>query len=380
MDFDLTEDQQLLAKTVADFRKSRSPVSRFRELRDADGPGWDPAIWREMGELGWLGACFSEEAGGFGGCFVDAALILEQLGRSLVPEPYLASVVLGGYAVALAGDAAQRARFLAPMIDGETSLALAWAEPTGRFDPTKAACTATPTKVGFQLRGHKRFVLNGHAADQIVVTAKTPEGLGLFVIDADAPGLGKTRFGLIDGHRGAHLELDGVEIPPDRHLCVAAAETTMFRVLDYGAAATVAEGLGVASAMLDMTKEYLGTREQFGVKIGSFQVLQHRAVDMFIEVELLRSMNMEAMIRADEDEGLERPLAISAAKHQLGTGGQLVSRQAIQLHGGIGVTDEHDIGLYFKRMQALSTICGDAAAHSARFSLLPGLASRSGEE
>ena len=184
MDFDLSNDQQMLAKTVADYRKRRSPVSRFRELRDGDGDGWDPAAWREMGELGWLGAPFSEAAGGFGGSFVDAALILEQLGRSLVPEPYLASVVLGGFALALAGDEAQRERWLTPMIDGQTSLALAWAEDRSRFDPTAIACAATPSGSGFVLAGAdaalRRFALQTLADAIAIVASETPShGRGL---------------------------------------------------------------------------------------------------------------------------------------------------------------------------------------------------------
>jgi alkylation response protein AidB-like acyl-CoA dehydrogenase len=371
MDFDLTEEQRLLAKTVADFCKTRSPVSRFRNLRDADGPGWDAATWREMGGLGWLGVPFPESAGGLGGSFVEAAIILEQLGRSLVPEPYLASVLLGGQALVLAGNEDQQRRWLAPMLDGQTSLALAWAEAHGRFDVRKVACSARPTTDGFVLDGQKRFVLNGHAADQLIVSATTspdgPDGLALFVVDAGAAGLSRRTIGLIDGHRGAHVQLDGVVVGRDRQLGAAPAANVLERVLDYGAAGSVAEGLGVAAAMLEMTKDYLGTREQFGVKIGSFQVLQHRAVDMFIEVELLRSINMEAMVRADEAAPELRHAAISAAKHQLATGGQFVSRQSVQLHGGIGVTDEADIGLYFKRMQTLSTICGDADFHLRRY-------------
>ncbi|PRP92835.1 Acyl-CoA dehydrogenase [Enhygromyxa salina] len=374
MDFDLSEEQQLLAKTVGDYRKQRSPVSRFRELRDAEGPGWSAQAWAEMGELGWLAAPFPEALGGLGGSFVEAAIILEQLGQTLVPEPYLASVVLGGYTLALGADEAQQQRYLAPMLEGETSLALAWAEANNRFDPTRVECEARPAAGagGFTLHGDKRFVLNGHAADHLLVSATTPDGLALFVVGGDAPGLTRTTVGLIDGQRGAHLRLDGVAVTAAQRLAGtgAGAKAVLERVLDYGAAGAVAEGLGVASAMLDMTNEYLGTREQFGRKIGSFQALQHRAVDMFIEVELLRSLSMEAMIRANEADERERVMAVSAAKHQLATGGQLVSRQSVQLHGGVGVTDEHDIGLFFKRMQALATICGDGAHHATRYAKL----------
>ncbi|NVB39656.1 acyl-CoA dehydrogenase family protein [Pseudenhygromyxa sp. WMMC2535] len=374
MDFDLSEDQQLLRKTVSDFRKSRSDIERFRKLRDdAAGRGWSPELWAEMGELGWLGVCFPEEAGGLGQGFLEAALILEELGKNLVPEPFLASVILGGYALSLAGDEGQHERFLAPALEGETSLALAWAEAHSRFDPTRVACEARACAGGFTLHGDKRFVLNAHAADTIVVSANTPDGLALFALPSDAEGLARTPFQMIDGHRAAHLKLEGVKVGADQQLKARPAAEVLARTLDYGAAASVAEGLGVAARMLEMTTEYLDTREQFGRKIGSFQALQHRAVDMFIEVELLRSLSIEVMIRADEggagdeDEDGERQAAISAAKVQLGRGGQFVSRQAVQLHGGIGVTDEADIGLYFKRMQALSAICGDAMFHAQRY-------------
>ena len=363
MDFDLTEDQQLLRKTVSDFRKTRSDVERFRKLRDdKEGTGWSPELWAEMGELGWLAVPFPEEAGGLGASFLEAALIIEELGKSLVPEPYIASVILAGYTLSLAGNAEQHERWLEPMLGGETSLALAWEETDSRFDPARVQCEARPAEGGgFTLHGAKRFVLNGHAANQLVVSAQTPDGLSLFVVEADAEGLQRQALQMIDGHRGAHVVLDGVAVGADAQLPCAdqAAAAVLARALDYGAAASVAEGLGLASVMLDMTTEYLGTREQFGVKIGSFQALQHRAVDMFIEVELLRSLSMEAMIRVDEEASETRLGALAAAKVQLGRGGQFVSRQAVQLFGGIGVTDEHDIGLYFKRMQALSTICGD---------------------
>ena len=368
MDFDLSEDQQLLRKTVSDFRKTRSSVERFRKLRDEDDTGWSRELWAEMGELGWLSVCFPEEAGGLGQSFLEAALILEELGKNLVPEPFLASVILGGYALSMAGDEAQHERFLGPALEGEASLALAWAEGNSRFDPTRVACEAKPDGDNFKLSGAKRFVLNGHAADTFVVSANTPDGLALFAVPGDAGGLTRTPLQMFDGHRGAHLQLEGVAVGADQRLAAKPATEVLARTLDYGAAASVAEGLGVAATMLDMTREYLNTREQFGVKIGVFQALQHRCVDMFIEVELLRSLSIEAMIRADEDaDDGERQAAISAAKVQLGKGGQFVSRQAVQLHGGIGVTDEADIGLYFKRMQTLSAICGDAMFHTRRF-------------
>ncbi len=366
MDFDLNEEQQMLARTVAEFCKQDSTAERFRKLRDGDGDGWERRVWQQMGELGWLSVPFPEDVGGFGGRFVDAALILEQFGRTLVPEPYLSCLVLGGYSLLLGGSPEQQARFLTPMIEGQSAVALGWAERRSRFDPTRVETTATRRGDAWHLKGEKVFVLDGHAADEVVVSARTEEGLGLFVVPADD--LDRQPLRLLDGRRGAHLRLD-LEVGDDRRLAAPDGAGVLRRVLDYGAAATVAEAVGVTQAMLSMTLAYLGEREQFGVKIGSFQALQHRAVDMYVEVELLKSINMESMVRADE-EGIECERAISAAKLQLATGGLEVARQAIQLHGGIGVTDEHDIGLFFKRLHVLATSCGDEAHHVARYARL----------
>ena len=360
MDFDLSEDQQMLAKTVRDYARKESTVERFRKLRDADGPGFDPKAWAQMGELGWLSVPFPESVGGFGGSFVDCGLVLEEFGKTLVPEPYLPSVVLAGRALLRAGDEAQHERFLQPMMEGETSLALAYAERGARFDPLSVETKAVADEDGWRLTGEKIFVLNGHAADHILVSAVLDGELALFVVEGGAENLQRETLRLIDGHRGARLRFEST--PVVARLAAASTEDVLLRAMDDGAAATVAEGLGVLQTMLWTTVEYLKTREQFGVKIGSFQALQHRAVDMFVEVELLRSIATEAMVRADED-GPERTAAIAAAKVQLGVGGALVSRQALQLHGGIGVTDEADIGLFFKRHHALMTLFGDVDHH-----------------
>lgn len=366
MNFDLEDDQKMLAKTVADFAKKESPVERFRKLRDGDGAGWEKSTWKQMGELGWLAVPFPESVGGFGGSFVECALVLEQLGKTLVPEPYLASVVLGGMALLRAGDAKQHERFLTPMLEGDTSLALAVAERATRFDTSLANTTATQDGEGYVLEGEKIFVLNGHAADHIVVSAMLGDELALFVVDGDGEGVRRDTIRLIDGHRGARVRLEKARVDGDRRLQSAPAGEVLERVMDYAAAGAVAEGLGVAQTMLATTVEYLKTREQFGAKIGSFQALQHRAVDMFVEVELLRSISLEAMVRVDQD-GPARTRSVSAAKHQLATGATFVSRQSIQLHGGIGVTDEADIGLFFKRMHTLTTVGGDEAFHAERF-------------
>jgi len=371
MDFELDQDQQMLAKTVADFAKNESPVERFRKLRD-DEIGYEPEAWRKMGELGWLGIPFAEEAGGFGGGFVDCAMVLENLATTLVPEPYLASVVLGGMTLARAGSAAQLETYLSPMIEGETTLALAAAESTSRYDLSSVETRATPKDGGYELSGEKVWVLNGHRAEHLIVSAKAPGGVSLFVVPRDAGGLSVTPAKTIDGRTAAFIRLDAVRVSEDARLGEeGTGPAALDRTMDYAAAAAVAESVGIATTMLHMTVDYLGTREQFGVKIGSFQALQHRAVDMYSETELLRSISMAAMLRADDDDASIRRGDISAAKYQLATGGIWVAQQSLQLHGGIGVTDEHDIGLYFKRMYALNALFGDAEHHVSRFASDP---------
>lgn len=371
MDFELTEDQKMLAKTVADFAKQSSPVERFRRLRD-DDRGWEPKVWKQMGELGWLSVPFPESLGGFGGSFAEVALVLEQMGTTLIPEPYIPSVVLAGMAILHAGSEAQQKRWLEPMIEGRTSLALAYAERGSRYDLDVIETAAEKDGDGWRLTGEKTFVLNGHAADQIVVSAKTSGGVSLFVLDRDTEGLDVQPMQTIHGHRAATLRLSGARVDGDRLLgAEGAGLSALERAVDYGAVAACAEGQGIVETMLDMTVEYLKEREQFGVKIGVFQALQHRAVDMFVQKEVCRSLLIEASLRADSDDADERRAAISAAKVQLATGGQMVSHQAIQLHGGIGITDEHDIGLYFKRMEALNRLFGDELHHVERYGTLP---------
>jgi alkylation response protein AidB-like acyl-CoA dehydrogenase len=367
MNFSLTEDQRMLVESAQGFVRKQSPVTRMRKLRE-DAIGWSPEVWRQMADLGWLGLPFPEAVGGIGGTFVDLALVLEQLGHALVPEPIIASVVAGS-AIVAAGDPTQQEVFLTPMVAGKSSLALAWAEADSRYDARRVATRAEKTAGGFRITGRKRFVLDGHAARQIVVSAKLGAELALFVVDAGAPGVTIQAVKTLDGRRAAMIDF-ATEVGGDRKLAGDGAAVLEY-ALDVGAAAACAEGVGIMRALLAMTTEYLKTREQFGVKIGSFQVLQHRAVDMFIETELAYSMALAAWIRLDGGDVVERQAAIATAKVQLAESGRFVSQQAIQLHGGIGITDEHDVGLYFKRMIALNASFGDAQHHLARLTARP---------
>jgi alkylation response protein AidB-like acyl-CoA dehydrogenase len=376
MNFDLTEEQQILVDSVARFVQNDSGTERFRKLRETER-GWETAMWERMGEYGWLGVAFPEEQGGFGGRFVDLALILEQLGRGLVPEPILASVVLAGGLVSRLGNPQQVEHFLAPLIEGRVSLALAQAERQSRYCLHDCLTTAERVSGGYALRGQKVWVLNGHAAEHIVVSARTSgsqrdrQGLSLFVVDANAGGLTRTPSGGMDGQRTALLDLDGVQVSEDRRL---GAEGTALPhlewAIDRGAAAACAEGQGAIQELFDRSVAYLKQRQQFGVPIGSFQALQHRAADMFAELELCRSTMILAAIQADSDDSEERQAEISAAKLQLSQGGWFVQENAIQLLGGIGVTDEQDEGLFFKRLRVLQGLFGDADYHVDRFQQL----------
>ncbi|NRA06839.1 MAG: acyl-CoA dehydrogenase family protein [Myxococcales bacterium] len=378
MNFELSEEQQILVDSVQRFVQNDSTVERFRKMRETER-AWEPAMWARMGEMGWLSVPFPEAHGGFGGSFMDLALILEQLGRGLVPEPIIPSVVLAGGLISRLGSEEQRDRFLLPMIEGRSSLALAYAERQSRYDLADCLTRAEASGGAYRLSGEKTWVLNGHAADHIVVVARTSgdqleaTGLSLFVLDADTPGLSITRVNGMDGQRTGRLELDGVEVDTDRLLGPAdAALAPLEWAIDRAAAAACAEGQGIVQELFERTVSYLKQREQFGVPIGSFQALQHRAADMFAEVELCKSCMILAAIQADAEDPEERAAEISAAKFQLTQGGWFVQSNAIQLHGGIGITDEQDEGLFFKRLRVLQGLFGDADHHSDRFQGLDG--------
>lgn len=378
MNFELTEEQQMMVDAVKRFVDKDSPVTRFRQMRTT-GTGWEPKVWKAMADNGWLAVAFPEDQGGYGGQFVDVALILEQLGRGLVPEPYIASVVLAGGLLSKLGTAGQVEKFLAPMLEGRASLAFAYAERQGRYEPNDCETTAKKSGAGYTISGEKVWVLNGHAADKIVVVARTSggprdaSGLSLFVVDADAPGLARTRVHGMDGLSTGLLKFDNVEVGADRLLgregdALASVEWA----LDRGAAAACAEAQGELQALLALTVDYLKQRKQFGRAIGSFQALQHRAADMFAETELCKGMMILAAIQADSPNETERKGSISAAKVQLQQGGWYVQENAVQLFGGIAITDEQDVGLYFKRVRVLQGLFGDADWHVGRYASLPG--------
>jgi alkylation response protein AidB-like acyl-CoA dehydrogenase len=381
MDFELSDEQRMLVDSVNNFVKKDSPIERFRKQRDVD-PGWSKAVWRQMGELGWLGLPFPESVGGMGTTFLDAALVLERLGTTLVPEPYIPSVLQAGMALAKAGSSAQQAQYLAPVIAGETTLSLASTEKDSRHEVACVRTRAERRGSGYLLRGEKVWALHADAADALVVSARTAgeatdaRGVSLFVVPASAKNLLISPLKTMDGRRAAHVRLDGVELPADALLGEEGAAAPLLEELqDLGAAAACAEGAGIVETVMEMTREYLCERTQFGAPIGSFQALQHRAVDMFVEVQLAKTTMLLAAVKVDAPAD-ERKKAISIAKLQLTQSGQFVTRQGIQLHGGIGVTDEHNVGLYFKRINVLNALFGDEEHHVKRFASLPGFDTR----
>lgn len=370
MNFTLNEDQELLASSVDAFLKTESPVDRVRTARD-DVRGWSPDLWRQMGELGLLAVPFPEALGGLDGSFVELSVLLERFGKALLLEPFTPSIPVCGYLLGTLGTEAQQERWLKPVLEGAHTLALAWAERHRRDHLVPSATVAEREGDGWRLTGHKVWVENGHAADHLLVSARVEDGVALFVVE---PGEARiTPVEAIDGHTVAQVELDGVLLSADRQLGGAGeAGRHLERAVLRGAAAAAAEGVGVAQVLLDMAVDYLKTRTQFDVKIGSFQALQHLAVDMLVETELLRSVAIASTVNVDGADLAEARRSVHSAKVQLTRSGRLVAQSAIQIFGGIGCTDEHDVGLYFKRLHGLTWQWGDADTHLVGFSTVPG--------
>ncbi len=375
----LTEDQELLAKTATDFVAEKSPVSRVRALRDeSDFDGFSRPLWKEMAELGWVGIPFAEEHGGADMGLAEMAVVLEALGRSLAPEPFLSTVLLAGSALQLGGSDAQKAQWLAQIASGDAVLALAHQEQRSRYDLHRVGTLAEKTAGGWTISGEKIQVLDGASADAIIVAARTggaegdAEGITLFLVPADAKGLTRERQHRVDSRHAAIVRLDGVAVgAADVVGEEGAGGALLDRVVDRATAGLCAEMLGSMSEAFDQTLAYLKVREQFGVPIGSFQALKHRAAEMFIEVELSRSAVMAA-VRAIDEGSPDAAALVSLAKARCSDAGILVANEAIQMHGGVGMTDEYDIGFYLKRARVAELTFGDAAHHRDRWARLSG--------
>ncbi len=377
MPFVLTPDQESIRDTARRFARERAPVAHLRRLRDArDATGFSRDLWREMAAMGFAGLTLPPEQGGAGLGFAELGLVAEELGRTLCPTPLLSTVVLGAGAVALGG-AAHADEVLPAVAAGERILALAHDEGT-RHARYGARTAAEQAPGGFRISGEKAFVLDGHAADAFVVVARTSgspgdrDGLTLFLVPASAPGVTATRTFLVDSRGAARVRFDGVHAPDADVIGeVDRGADILDRVLDRATIALSAEMLGGLVEAFERTIGYLKERRQFGVPIGSFQALKHRAAQMFCEVELCRSVVMDALRALDESRP-DVPLTACAAKARATDAFLLVTAEAVQMHGGVGVTDELDIGLFLKRARAADATFGGAAYQRGRFASLSG--------
>jgi alkylation response protein AidB-like acyl-CoA dehydrogenase len=376
----LTEDQAILARTASAFSAERLPLTRVRKLREtADGLGYSREIWSEMATLGWTGIPFAEADGGAGLGLAEVVLITEALGRCLAPEPFVASVMLAGQALAVAGSPGQRESALKPLVAGEKIIALALQERGARHRVHHVTTRADKSSAGsYRITGSKTQVSGGYKADAFIVPARTsgtpddPAGITLFLVPADAPGLSVAKQHLIDARNAAIVELHGVEVSDSALVgAVGGGGELLDAVVDRATVALCGEMLGAMSEAFDRTLAYLNERTQFGVAIGTFQALKHRAARMFVEVQLARSAVMAAARALDQNLPYGRAL-VSTAKARCSDAHVHVANEAVQMHGGIGMTDEHDIGLFMKHARITEMTFGDAAFHRSRFATLAG--------
>jgi pimeloyl-CoA dehydrogenase small subunit len=369
MDFDLSDEQKLIADNVARLMKDKYGFES-RKTYGATAQGFSEDLWRQYAELGLLGAPFAEEDGGFGGGPVEIMLTQEAFGRALTLEPYFASVVLAGGALRHGATAEERAELIPEIVGGEAPLALAHAEPQSGWNIFDVKTKATPDGDAYRLDGEKGLVLNGDSAQKLIVLARLEggqrdkDGLGFFLVDADAPGVTRRGYATQDGRRAAEITFAGAKARALGEPGKAGPATA--RVIEDAIAALCAEAVGAMAEAVEMTTEYLKTRKQFGVAIGSFQALQHRASDMVVALEQARSMMYLAAMSTSEPDAAARARAMSAAKAQIGRSAKFIGQQATQLHGGIAMTWEYKLGHLFKRLTMIDMCYGDADHHLAK--------------
>ena len=370
----LNDEQKMLSKTANEFIRERAPAARIRAFRDSnDEVGFSRDLWNEMAELGWLGLQIPEEYDGLGLGFFDLCVVLEQSGRELMPEPFVSTLLLGTQTLLLGGTEAQKTALLPGIAAGEMLIALGYDEPGSYGDPSKVATIARKSASGFELSGEKIQVIDGHLADRIVVSAATSDtGYTLFIVDPAHAGVTITRQSRIDGLNAAIVRLDGVSVQHDDIVGELDAGATLLEaVFDRAAIGLSAQMLGASEQAFADTIEYIKEREQFGVPIGSFQALQHRAVSVYTEIALTRSVVLAAS-RAIDEAPDDVPRLASLAKAMASETFMHAAKEAIQMHGGIGVTDEHDIGFYMKRAQATYMTFGKPSQHRQRWAELHG--------
>ena len=374
----LTEEQQFLRDTATQFFQERLPIANLRKLRDTrDATGFDQAAWKEMADLGFAGIMISEKYGGTDFGPVGLGLVLEQAGRTLDASPLVSTVLLCGSAVQLAGNATQRQEILSAIAAGDRIMALALEEGP-HHNPTRIATRAEADGSSYRISGTKTFVLDGHVAEQLIVVARTSgndndrTGLTLFLVDPKAAGVKITRTLMVDGRNAANIELDNVRAPASSVLgSVDGGNDVVEQVLDIARIGLSAEMLGMVQQTFDTTLDYLKERKQFGKVIGSFQALQHRMAVLFSEIELCRSVVLDALSALEERRN-DVPLIASLAKSRLSDVATLMTNEGLQMHGGMGMTDQFDVGLFMKRARVASASFGDGNFHRDRYATLEG--------
>jgi alkylation response protein AidB-like acyl-CoA dehydrogenase len=365
MDFGFSEEQEMLRQSARDFLQKEAPIGYARKMME-DERGYTDAVWKKMAELGWTGLILPEQYGGSGLTFVDLVVVLEEMGRVVLPGPFFSTVVVGGVALSEGGTDAQKAEYLPKLAAGDLQVTLAHLEPSGRWDADGITLEAKPSGGGATLSGTKLFVPDAHTADLLVVAARAPgstgtDGLTLYLVDAKAKGVTITPLKTMDQTRRlAEVKLDGVQVGADRVLGTPGQGWALLdRIVDRGKVGLCAEMCGGAQRVLEMSVEYAKVREQFGKPIGSFQAIQHKCANMLVEVESSKSVTYYAAWAVANDVA-EAPLAAAMAKSYCSDAYRHVSGEGIQIHGGIGFTWEHDMHLYFKRAKSSEVTFGDA--------------------
>ncbi|HET7334658.1 MAG TPA: acyl-CoA dehydrogenase family protein [Rhizomicrobium sp.] len=375
MDFSFTEEQTLLRNSVSKYLADKYDFETFKKISRSEA-GWSKDNWKQFAELGLMAAPLPEEFGGLGGGPLDTMIVMEEFGRALVVEPFAQTVVVGGGFVKHGGTNAQKEEWLGKIAGGETAMAFAFAEAQGRYNFADLTTTAKKQGAGYVLNGAKAVVLGAPWADTLIVTARTAggqrdaKGVSVFLVDKGAKGVTCRDYPTVDGLRASEITFENVEVPADALIGTADDGLKLIeQVTDEAIAAHCAEACGAMKSLLDTTVEYSKTRKQFGVPIGKFQVLQHRMVDMFINYEQSSSMALMVTLKLDENE-TERKKAASAAKVQIGKAGRFVGQNAVQVHGGMGMTDELNVGHYFKRLTMLDALYGNVDHHLKRYAQL----------
>ena len=375
MDFTFNEEQSLIQDQVDQFILKEYDWETRQSLSHSD-LGFGQENWQKFAELGWLGISVSEDSGGFGGSAIESMLIMEAFGKGLVVEPFLETMIMSGGILDDHGSAEQKSSLLEPAIAGNMQLALAYAEPQSRFNLSDVVTEAKADGNNFILNGYKSVVMNGPSANKIIVSARTSgsqldeNGITLFVIDSEASGLNKANYKTVDGRRASDLTIENVSVSRDDIVGeLDSGYEILDSAIDKAILAISAEAVGAMEVLYKTTVEYTKTREQFGTAIGKFQVLQHRMVDMFMEYEQCKSLLYMATMKHEEG-AVDSKKAISGLKYQVGKAGKFIGQQAVQLHGGMGVTDELNVGHYFKRLTTIGTIFGNTDYHLKKYTSL----------